>query len=103
MSWTLFQQVTYTADPIYRSRLGQAFLKLANDIVNENPATTNHAQRLALAVQVISGNGVPPRCYPLLPVLNPALQVSVSNPETDPTDNDLLFTVSTYWDYFAGV
>lgn len=101
MPWTLNQQFTFTSDPAYRNRIGLAFLKLANDVTNEDPGTANHVKRLALATQVISGSGVPPRCYQLLPILNPALQVNVSDPTADPTDNDILFTVSQQWDYFA--
>lgn len=101
MSWTLSQQFTNTSDPDYRNRMGLAFLKIANDITNEDPGTANHVKRLALANQVISGSGVPPRCYALLPILNPALQVTVNDPKADPTDNDILFTVSQQWDYFA--
>lgn len=101
MSWTLSQQFTYTSDADYRNRIGLAFLKLANDVTNEGSGVANHVKRLALANQVISGSGVPPRCYQLLPILNPALQVSVSDPTTDPTDNDILFTVSEFWEFFA--
>lgn len=101
MSWTLNQQFTYTSDPNYKNRIGLAFLKLANDITNEDPTTPDHVKRLALADQVISGSGVPPRCYQLLPILNPALQVTVNDPTADPTDNDIIFTVSEFWNYFA--
>lgn len=97
MSWTLSQQFTFTADADYRNRIGLAFLKLANDVTNEDPTTANHVKRLTLANQVISGSGVPPRCYALLPILNPALQVDGGVP----TDNDILFTVSQQWDHFA--
>lgn len=97
MSWSLSQQFTYTSDSDYRNRIGLAFLKLANDVTNEDPGTANHVKRLALATQVINGSGVPPRCYQLLPTLNPALQVDGGVP----TDNDILFTVSQQWDYFA--
>lgn len=97
MSWTLRQQFDYTAAADYRNRIGQAFLKLANDVTNESANTANHMARLTLADQVISGSGVPPRCYALLPILNPALQVDGGVP----TDNDILFTVSQQWDYFS--
>lgn len=103
MSWTLNQQFTFTSDPVYKNRIGIAFLKLANDVINEDVETNNHANRVELANQVINGSGVPPRCYQLLPILNPALQVPVNDPTADPTDNDLLFTVAQQWDYFAGV
>lgn len=97
MAWTLLEKATFTAATDYRARIGQAFLKLANDVVNESGSTTNHANRLTLAEQVISGSGVPSRCYELLPVLNPALQVDGG----EPTDNDIIFTVSQQWDFFA--
>lgn len=101
MSWTLNQQFTYTSDAAYKNRMGLAFLKIANDITNEDPTTPDHVKRLALADQVISGSGVPPRCYQLLPILNPALQVTVNDPTADPTDNDILFSISEFWNYFA--
>lgn len=97
MAWTLLQQFTFSNAPDYKNRVGQAFLKLANDVVNEDESTGNHENRIALANQVISGTGVPPRAFALLPVLNPALQVDGG----EPTDNDLLFSIAQQWDYFA--
>ncbi len=97
MSWSLLQSFQYTSAADYRNRVIHAFLKTADQVVNESPSESNHAARLALANQVISGTGLPPRAFEMLPVLNPGLQVDGG----DPTDNDILFTVSQQWDYFA--
>lgn len=97
MAWTLEQASTYTKVQAYRDRIGQAFLKIAQDVVTEDPGTANHAQRLVLANQVIKGSGIPSRAYEMLPRMNPALQVDGGVP----TDNDILFTVSQQWDAFA--
>lgn len=97
MSWTLQQQFEYTSATSYQHRIYFAFLKTANDIRNEASNTTNHVARLALAEKVINGDGPPKRAVMLLHVLNPALQVDGG----EPTDNDLLFTISQQWDFFT--
>lgn len=97
MPWNLAEQFDKTASTDYQKRVAQAFLKCAFDVTNEDAGTANHANRLKLAEQVISGSGVPPRAFQLLPILNPALQVESG----DPTDNDLLFTVAGQWDRFS--
>jgi predicted outer membrane protein len=94
--WTLLEQHTITSSSAYQQRVEMAFLKTAFDVSNEDPQTANHAARLVLAEQVINGSGVPPRAFKLLHILNPALQGT-----QDPTDSDLLFTVSQQWNYFA--
>lgn len=94
--WTLLEQHTITSSASYQQRVEMAFLKTAFDVTNEDSGTANHAERLALAEQVISGSGVPPRAFKLLHILNPALQGT-----QDPTDSDILFTVAQQWNYFA--
>lgn len=75
-----------------------AFLKTALDVINEDPITASHAERLILALEVFKGTGVPPRAAKVLHLLNPALQGTL-----EPTDGDILFTVAQQWNYFAGV
>lgn len=99
MPWSLQQQSDYTSASGYQKRIQFAFLKTAQDVVSEDTETANHAERLTFANQVISGSGMPPRATSILHILNPALQVDGG----DPTDNDILFTVSQQWNYFAGV
>jgi hypothetical protein len=94
--WTLQEQHDITSSAAWQQRVEMAFLKTAFDVTNENSGTANHPARLTLAQKVISGSGVPPRASKLLHILNPALQGS-----QNPTDNDILFTVSQQWDYFA--
>lgn len=97
MSWTLDQQTNYSNDSQYRNRIQMAFFSVANDVENESSSATNHIARKALADRVLYGAGVPPRAASILHILNPALQVDGGVP----TDNDILFTVSQQWDYFA--
>lgn len=99
MAWDLLQQSQYTSASDYQKRVQFAFLETAQDVYTEDPETPNHAERLALANQVISGSGLPPRAFSILHILNPGLQVEGGSP----TDNDLLFTVSQQWNYFSGV
>lgn len=99
MAWTLLEQAVFSSAQDYSRRVQMAFLKTAQDVVSEDPQTADHAKRLILANQVISGSGVPIRAVATLHILNPALQVVGG----EPTDNDLLFTVSQQWNYFAGV
>lgn len=94
--WTLLQQNTITTSAEYQQRVEMAFLKVALDVINEAPETANHAERVTLANAVFKGSGVPPRAAKVLHLLNPALQGTL-----EPTDNDILFTVSQQWNYFA--
>lgn len=94
MPWTLAEQHVRSSAAEYANRLSFAFLKTAFDIINEDPQTANHETRLRLANQVVNGS-LPPRAVQILHILNPALQVE------EPTDNDILFTVSQQWDFFA--
>lgn len=94
MAWNLQEQHERVNTSPYPQRLSMAFLKTAFDVVNEDPGTTNHTQRLVLANQVVNGV-LPSRAVQILHILNPALQVD------NPSDNDILFTVSQQWDFFA--
>lgn len=94
--WTLLEQDTITSSAAYQKRVEMAFLKTALDVVNEDPQTASHAERLALANQVLWGSGVPTRAFKLLHILNPALQAT-----PDPSDSDILFTVAQQWNTFA--
>lgn len=94
--WTLLEQHTITSSSEYQQRVEMAFLKVAFDVTNEDSGTANHAARLELANEVISGAGVPPRAFKMLHILNPALQGS-----PNPSDSDLLFTVAQQWNYFS--
>jgi hypothetical protein len=94
MAWTLEQQHQRTSASPYPQRISTGFLKTAFDVINEDPGTVNHAQRMVFANNVVNGV-LPPRAVQILHVLNPALQVD------DPSDNDILFTISQQWDFFA--
>lgn len=94
MAWTLEEQSVRTSTSPFPQRVFFAFLKTGFDVINEDPGTASHAERLVLANQVINGS-LPPRAVQLLPILNPALQVD------NPSDNDILFTVSQQWNFFA--
>lgn len=94
MAWSLEELSVKTSAAPYPQRVQFAFLKTAIDVINEDPGIPEHAVRVILANQVVEGN-LPSRAAQLLPTLNPALQVD------SPTDNDLLFTVSQQWNFFA--
>lgn len=95
MSLTLIQQFNLFDSADFQRRLLMCLLKCANNIVNEDPETANHANRKLLAEKVIRETVIPFRMNLLLPVLNPALQVE------SPTDSDIEFTVAQQWNYFA--
>lgn len=48
-----FSQLALAADPRFLTRLKSACLVIAEQVVSENPATPNHAARLALATTML--------------------------------------------------
>lgn len=95
MALTFAEQFTTFDSAAFQQRLLMCLLKTAQNIVSEDPQTTNHAKRLQLAEKVIRETVIPFRMNLLLPVLNPALQVEA------PSDSDIEFTVAQQWGYFA--
>jgi hypothetical protein len=94
--WTFLEQHTISTSSEYQQRVEMCFMNVAFDVLNEPGNTANHANRVALANRVLWGEGVPPRAFKLLHILNAALQGSPT-----PSDGDLEFTVAGQWDTFA--
>lgn len=85
------------SDPTWRARCQTAGLQAATNVMSEDDATVGHTERAAWANKVL---------------LNPALQSpsiafgvaaqpGITGPEA--TDNDILFTVNSLVDAWAGV
>jgi hypothetical protein len=85
------------ADPVFRARCQTGALEAATNVMSEDDTTAGHSERAAWANKVL---------------LNPALQSGaisfgvaaqpgISGP--DATDQDLLFTINSLVDAWAGV
>jgi hypothetical protein len=84
-------------DATLRRRFESAMDKSATDILNEDPGTTNHANRIKWAKDVL---------YNLMDMVSAMMGVFMQNATlqssgTAVTDNDILFIVSSAIDGFA--
>lgn len=97
MAWSYLELYNNSNSSELNNRVQMACLKIAVDVQNEDPGTSNHASRLVLANRVVNGSGLPSRVVALLALRNPALQVA------SPTDSDIDFTVSQQWDFLSSL
>lgn len=80
-----------------RNQATIAILKAAGDIMNESPATSNHANRLVWAKRVLvsPGDEAAKFMWPLL------ANATVAATALNANDNDVQFVVNSYIDTFA--
>ena len=85
------------ADPTWRSRCQTAALEAATNVMSEPDTTAGHTERAAFANKVL--------LQPSL--MSPAISFGVAAQPgitgADATDSDILFTVNSLWDAWAGV
>ena len=82
---------------LLRQRFAAACIKSAWDVMNEDPGTTNHANRLALDKKILlDPNAINDRYY-LYFMSNASVQ---TNGEGS-ADNDLLYVVASFFDLVA--
>lgn len=93
---TLLSQAAAATDTDFIARVTQAAIKAANDVNAEAANTTGHALRTQFALQVLRASQV---FGPLIAqgVVAGGLVTGAS------TDNDILFTVNSLWNSYAGV
>ena len=85
------------ADSIFRARCQTAALEAATNVMSEDDATPGHTQRAAWANKVLLN---PSLMSPGI-AFGVAAQPGISGPEA--TDQDILFTVNSMVDAWAGV
>lgn len=88
-----------TKDQILLNRTAQGLVKAARDIYNENPATPNHANRLAWANTITGANAalaITEQQAMTWVIANPTISSNYADDgQAAITDNDLLFVVSS--------
>ena len=92
---TLDEQVTYIGVAANRSKILQAAVKAAQDVAAEAASAQHHALRADLATKVVNEPLAYEEAFARSVAANPALS-------TDPSDNDIAFTVAAIWDAMAG-
>lgn len=80
-----------------KERVGGACLKAAYDIVNEDPVTANHANRMIWAQEVLQNFMTKANQMYLTVLANATIQASGTNS----TDNDIQFVVNSLINQFA--
>lgn len=91
--------IAAASDPVYYTRVSFIALKAAQNVASEDPATDNHANRVAYAGRVLTGDDK---------ALLIALHIAASNPtiaatlETDGgdavPDGDIEYAMGQIWD-----
>lgn len=101
MAYTDIYAAATDSDHVLRKQVTVACQKAATDILNEAPATENHAQRMQWARKVLraSGGTVAEAERMIWEVLTNA---SIQANPTGATDNDVQFVVNGLVDTFAG-
>lgn len=95
---TLASRHALALDPTFYKRVIQACVKSAVDVVNEDPITPNHANRTAYADLVLRDPERQGQSAAFVVVGNDV----VADAGTAATDNDIIFTVNTFWDQLSG-
>lgn len=85
------------ADPTFRARCQVGALQAATNVMSEDDATLGHAERSAYANRVLLN----PSLESAAISFGVAAQPGITGPEA--TDQDLLFTINSLWDAWAGV
>jgi hypothetical protein len=84
-------------DPTFRARCQSGALEAATNVMSEDDATPGHAERTAWANKVLLNPGL---MSPGI-AFGVAAQPGITGPEA--TDSDLLFTINSMVDAWAGV
>lgn len=85
------------ADPVWRARCQTAGLQAAANVMAEDPATVGHGERIAYANRVMLNPSLESQAQ----AFGVAAQPGITGPEA--TDSDILFTVNSLWNAWAGV
>jgi hypothetical protein len=94
---TLEEQYQLGADPTWRSRCQSAAIQAATNIMSEDSATPGHAERAAWA----NGLLLQPSLQSAYVSFGVAAQPGITG--ADATDSDILFTINSLVNAWAGV
>lgn len=97
MAMTFEEAYLLGSDPVWRMRCQTAGLMAAANVMSEDDETPGHAERSAYANRVLLNpqNESGPIAFGV------AAQPGITGAEA--TDQDILFTVNSLWDAWAGV
>ena len=100
-----FDQIRQIAtDPFFQGRVGYATMVAAINVFSEDPATSNHAQRLAFAENVIKGTGYNIGAVTLAVLSNSTIATEATmtpTPGANVPDSDIQFAVNSLWNAFS--
>lgn len=85
----------------FQDRIKYFLTKSATAIIGEDSETAGHAERLIYAKQILSGEASVYE-FAVGVVTNSTVAASIAA-DTDPSDNDLEFTVNSLINDFAGI
>jgi hypothetical protein len=94
---TLQEAYELGADPVWRARCQTAGLQAAANVMSEDDTTPSHAERTAWANKVLLN----PSLESAAIAFGVAAQPGITGPEA--TDSDILFTVNSLVNAWAGV
>ena len=100
MAFTDIYTAATSADSVLRQQIAVAMFKTAVDIINEDPSTANHYNRLAWARKVTNSNSAPvteAEKWIWKVLENSTIQAA----PTTSTDNDVQFAVNSIISYIV--
>ncbi|MCA1419506.1 hypothetical protein [Bradyrhizobium sp. BRP23] len=94
--------IATASDPEFAGRVMMIMFKVAQNVASEDPATANHAERIAYASFVIMGNEKPQLVSAHVISSNPTISGAI---DSDPAalgsnvpDGDIEFALASIWD-----
>lgn len=96
---TLLQMGELTTDPTFALRVAAGLMKVAQDVIHEDPDTPGHAKRLDLAASI--RNNAPATVGLFMWYLATNDAIATAGP-TGSTDNDILWVLSSVYNEVAG-
>ncbi|QOG18162.1 MULTISPECIES: hypothetical protein [Bradyrhizobium] len=94
--------IATASDPTFAGRVMMIMFKVAQNVAGEDPATANHAERIAYANLVIRGEEKPQLVSAHVISSNPTIAAAI---ESDPDalgsnvpDGDIEFALASIWD-----
>jgi len=93
----LIDQYNLKSNAEFKARIASAIAKASNNIINEDPGTTNHTERLVWAKNAIINAETVAEQMLWLVVQNPTIQTN----GLSSSDNDIEFVVNSYINFLA--
>jgi hypothetical protein len=90
--------VTAASDPMFYTRVAFIALKAAQNVASEDPATTNHANRVAYANKIFRGDDKGLLIALHIVASNPTIAAALeSSGGSAVSDNDIEFAMNSIW------